>query len=261
MSARWVCLLGLLLATDAHGLSMTGVERFVLGCFSPPTITFHPGDSGVAWVACSSFPQGVFPIRVLPGVPLGLDPTLPVFLLPADLTGDVCASPSVPFIDDVWVERADLAWITTTNCESVIPFNPTTGARRPVLYQGLPRAAIPTSLEIAGSFVRTDGVAVTSFRSNFTSGVVRVGGRLLVSTSNFARPGSSPVLYPGTLLLFDIEESQDGTIRVEPADPPYVVTTDPNPTAVTLLSDGSVAVTNTGLLELLSPPAAAGPGS
>jgi hypothetical protein len=129
-----------------------------------------------------------------------------------------------------------------------------------VRFEGASRLSIPTAVDVEGTFTRTDGVAVGSFRTSFTSGLARVGERILVATSNFASFGASPVMYPGTVLLFDVTEDPDGTLVVSRADPPWLITTDPNPTALTVLPDGLVAVTSTGVLDLRDPPVPAGPG-
>jgi hypothetical protein len=203
----------------------------------------------------------VFAVRVNPALPLAIDSRFPSFFLPADLNGPAPNPPTNPIIDDVAVERPDLGWVTTSQYELVVPFDPAAGRARRVRFEGSERLSIPTSLRVEGEFTRTDGVGVSSFQTSLTSGVARVGSRLLVTTSNFARFGTFPALYPGTVLLFDLAEEPDGTLAVSRSDPPFLITTDPNPTALTVLSSGLVLVTSTGVLELRNPPGPGGPGS
>ena len=239
-------------------------DVFALDCFAPPALEVHAADPNVAYAACSEGDQpGVVPIRIRPGLPL--DFTGSDYLLPANLECSESFFPT-PRIGNLSLEPALLrGWLSTSNCELAIPIDLATAPGDVwLLWQGGLRRAVPTSHQLTGPFdsYTHGGVGGTyaSFFTNFTADVVRVGGRLLVATSNIRIPGNSPELYPGTVLLFDIDDA-NGTPTVAPANPPYLVTSDPNPTALTLLPDGLVAVTNTGLLDITFPSPMTGVGS
>jgi hypothetical protein len=254
-----IALLMLLLlpASTVHAIDVVGVEHRGI-CTAAAGIASVPVEPEAALVACD---LGVFAFTIDPNSPLAPNGRFPVFSLPFDLNGsEPNPPPSVfPITDDLWLERADLAWVTTSSLvtsvfELVVPYDPGTGAVRNVRFGGIDRPSVPTGRTIDGSFTRSNGVSISSFTTNLTSGALRVGSRLMVTTSNFASVGSTPVLNPGTVLLFDVVEEPGGTLTVSSADPPFVITTDPNPTALTLLPGGLVAVTNTGLLTF--PPSA-----
>jgi hypothetical protein len=124
--------------------------------------------------------------------------------------------------------------------------------------------AVPTRHTISGSFTRYqtsgNGAPLTSFKTNFTSSALRVGDRLVVSTSNFHQAGANPVLNPGTVLLFDLDDSVSPP-RVTPAVPFFAITSDPNPVALTALDARRVLVTNAGLHDASFPPQVMGSGS
>jgi hypothetical protein len=250
-------------ALPAHALDLArgAGDSDVIGCPSPPGIEPHAIDPGVAFVACTSAVLGVFAWRVDPALPLTEALSIPPYLVPVDLNGSLPNPMVSVFVDDVWIEGPTLGWVTTNGHDTAAPFDPQTGQARSVLFEGIVRPSVPAGRTIAGSFTRSDGQPVASFTTNFTSGVLRVGDRLLVATSNFATFGSNPVLYPGTVLLYDVDDSNPAQLVVTPATPPWIVTTDPNPSHLTLLPGGRVAVTNTGRLSLTNPPGASGPGS
>lgn len=236
-------------------------DSIVIGCPSPPGIERHAIDPRLAFVACTSYFAGVLAYRVDPSAPLAEELSIPAYELPADLNGPLPNPPQAPYVDGVWIESEAWGWVTTNGHDTVAPFDPRTGQPRSVQFEGVLRPSIPTARAIAGSFTRSDGAPVAQFTTNFTSDALRVGHRLLVSTSNFATVGSNPLLYPGTVLLFDLDDANPGLLLAAAASPPYLVTTDPNPTALTPLPGGRVAVTNTGRVLLSSPPGAGGPAS
>lgn len=242
---------GFCLACLGATLTNGPADRLVLGCFAPPAARFDLADPNVAWAACSSIVPGAFPFRVDPSGAIAAAPGRAPFLLPAALSGGT--------IDDVFLERSDLAWVSVSGqVEGIVPFNPLTGATIPIRFEGTLGAFVPTRVSFSGAFTRSNGVAVGQFTTNFTSGVARVGNRLLAVTSNFAATGLNAVNNPGTVLLFDVDESPPGEITVDrPASgPDHVLTSDFNPTGIVALPAGPVAVTNTGVLILTTPPTA-----
>lgn len=260
--ARLLALLALLASPRAGALTIDrgAGDTFVLGCFGPPGIAASPSDPNLVFVACSEFSIGVFPHRVGPGGPIAPG-SGPPFYLPADLNGAEPNPPAAAVIDDLWLFTDGEGWLTTSGHELVVPFDPSAGAAIPVVFEGTARLSVPTAWTLSGAFTKSNGQAISSFATNFTSGVLRVGGRLLVATSNFAQVGSNPVMNPGTVLLFDVAEDELGRLVVARADPAFAITSDPNPSALTLLPSGLVAVTNSGRIRLGTPPAALGPAS
>jgi len=213
------------LASPARAIDLArdAGDDLPLGCPSPPGIEAHATDPSVAFVACTINVLGVYAYRVDPAQPLADELGIPIYDVPADLNGSLPDPNGTVNIDDVWIEAPALGWVTTNGHDTVAPFDPQTGQPRSVLFEGISRLSAPAGRTITGSFTRTDGVPVTSFPSNLTSGVLRTGDRLLVSTSNFATFGSNPVLYPGTVLLFDVDDSSPTQLVVTPADPPWIV--------------------------------------
>ena len=239
-------------------------DGLFFNCAFPPALEVHPFDPDLAIGACSTNGPGAFGFAIAPAAPLAF--TSPSYFLNGLL--DCSGSPSgTPFIGNLALEAVgstSRGWLATSGCELAVPFDAATGADWPLLYEASPRLSVPTRRVVSGSFttyVKTGaGESLASFPTTFTAAVVRKGGRLLVATSNLRFGGADPEFYPGTVLLFDIDDSGPTTL-VAPASPPYVITSDPNPTALTLLSGGLVAVTNTGLLDVGVPPLVTGVGS
>ncbi len=240
-------------------------ESGLLGCYGPPAQELYPSDPNLLVAGCTNFPPvvGSFVLRADPNLPLLAAPGFPLFDLPADLNGSLPDPLSTPYIDGIWMESATLGWMTTSNYETIVPFNPVTGLAYDVSYAGIVRKSIPSDATITGSFTRSDSTPIASFVTDLTSGAVRVGDRLLVTSGNFDS-FSPQVNDPGTVLLFDIDDANSPWL-VTPATPAYILTSDPNPTEITLLPSGLVAVTNTGLIDFSVPPdykpGAVGPGS
>jgi len=276
----WFAALGLLLlASPLEALAVTlqpgseAIDTLPLFCPGPPALEAHPFDSDLAFVSCASVVPGAFGIRVAPGAKIEF--TNLVYTLPANLDCSEsianCGDPTgfdFGTLGNLYLDSSGGAlnrgWLTTSNCELVVPFDTSTGADWPLLYEDTSRRSVPTKRCITGAFTTYEaggaGSPIGGFDTSLTSDVIRVGNRLLVATSNIERTGSNPVLNPGTVLLFEIDDSGSQT-RVIPADPPFIITSDPNPTALTELPGGLAAVTNTGLLDVAFPPLVTGVGS
>ena len=240
-----------------------GAVDDLLFCPFSPGLEVDPADPDRLIAACGIVP-GAFPIPIDPAGPMSLPG--PHYLLPGTLDCSESGGGASPDIASLWLDASPRGWLVTSICDLAVPFDTSTGLGWPIEYEGAERSAVPTRRTITGSFTTyrhgLPGNAIASFDTDFTSAVVRVGNRLLVATSNFAPggTGSNPENEPGTVLLFDIDDGGPVT-TVDPAVPPYLITSDPNPTALTVLPGGLVAVTNTGLLDTAFPPQVTGVGS
>jgi hypothetical protein len=253
----------LLAATLSVGSAAT--DTLLVDTFAPPALETHPTNPDRAFIAASSNGPGVFEVRIAPTQALayvGASYSLP---------GNVNCTESAPFneptIGNVALERGTgvtRGWITTSNCELVVPFNYASGAGYTILYSGQSRTSVPTKHTITGAFTRYQnsgaGAAITSFKTSFTSSALRVGNRLVVATSNIHQAGSNPIWNPGTVLFFALDDS-GATTTLTPASPFFAITSDPNPVALTPLPGGRVAVTNAGIYDAGFPPLVTGQGS
>ena len=238
------------LASPARGATvLQGAGDTIATCFFGASVRIEPGTPDIAWLGCPSIAAGAYPFAIDPNVSLAAGGT--PFFVPALGAG--------VFLDDVWLERSDLAWLTTSGVEAVVPFDPSTGAAIPLVVDGVPTDHISTSRSFVGSFQRSDGTSIAGFPTDFTSGVTRVGDRLVVATSNFHSEGLNAVNDPGTVLVFALGESTPGQLDVSYVG--HAITSDFNPTEVTALPNGLVAITNTGVIRLTTPPTATSPGS
>jgi hypothetical protein len=259
MSALGV-LLAATLTVGAPGTDTIQVVPF------PPGLEAHPTNPDRAFVAASQGGPGVYQVATTPGSALAY--AAPHYLLAYE-AASCFVSPNqlVPTIGGFGLEVGTgltRGWITTSVCELAVPFDYATGAGWPLLYSGVSRSSVPARHAITGSFTTYPssgaGVPIASFNTNFTSGALRIGNRLVVATSNIRQTGSSPIWNPGTLLFFAIDDSGP-TTTVTPASPFYAITSDPNPIAITELPGGRVAVTNAGNFDASFPPLVTGQGS
>jgi hypothetical protein len=258
-----------LLALEAPGATLSigapASDALNLDSLFPPALEAHPADPDRALVGLSENGPGVVGVRIAPGLPLTEVGT--PYLLPGNLNCTESSPFLTPRLGGFSLEPLpgpSRGWITTSSCELAVPFDYATGSGITIAYAGQLRTAVPTRHTLAGSFTRYQasgtGAAITSFRTNFTGAALRVGNRLVVSTSNVHQAGSSPVFNPGTVLLFDLDESVSPP-TVTPASPFFLLTSDPNPVALTALPGGRVLVTNAGIHDAAFPPLVTGVGS
>ena len=261
--------LSLLAPTPVPGATLSvGPESVdALPMFSPfpPGLVPDPSAPTAAWVALSEPPgEGVDRVEATAGQALAFSaPPWSPYFLPARAELGCTRRPQIGSLSLASGAPGVQLWLTTAGCERAIAVDGIDGQPPALELSGQSVGAIPTDRPIAGSFVTyrdAGGRAIAAFTTGFTSSALRVGDRLLVSTSNFALVGSDPELYPGTVLAFDIEDQGD-LLRLAPASPAYLVTSDPNPGSLTLLPGGRVAVVNTGLLDPGFPPLLTGSGS
>ena len=254
-------MIGLLLAVT---LSVGGNDTFVFGTTAPPALEVNPQNPDRAFLADSETEPGVFQLRVASGQSIVLMGSS--YALAGNLNCTESAPFTTPRIGGFWLEPTGptRGWINTSSCELAVPFNYATGAGVTLSYSGSNRSAVPTKQTISGAFTRYQngggGASIASFKTNFTSAVVRAGNRLVVATSNLQQGGSNPIYNPGTLLFFSIDDSATPP-AVAPATPFFALTSDPNPIGLALLPGGRVAVTNAGIFDASFPPQVTGQGS
>jgi hypothetical protein len=245
-------------------LSVGSGDAFNFQAPSAPALEAHPTNSDRAFIADSETQPGIWQIRVGSSQSVALAGSS--YALSANLNCSESTPFTVPRIGGFWLEPTGptRGWITTSSCELVVPFSYATGAGVTVSYSGVSRTAVPTRHTLTGAFTRYQsgggGVSISSFKTNFTSAVVRVGNRLIVATSNLQASGSNPVFNPGTVLFFSLDDSVTPP-AISPATPFFAVTSDPNPVALAVLPGGRIAVTNAGIFDVAVPPLVTGQGS
>lgn len=249
----------------AATLSVGSGDTLLVDAFAPPALEAHPTNADRAFVAASSNGPGVFEIRVAPSQ--SLDYVGASHLLSGSHNCTESAPFNTPLLGGFSLERGTgetRGWITTSSCELAVPFSYASGAGWTVLYSGQSRTSVPTKHSITGDYTQYrnggGGAAIATFKTNFTSSALRIGDRLVVSTSNIQQAGSNPIFNPGTVLFFALDDS-GSTTTVAPSSPFFALTSDPNPIALTELPGGRVAVTNAGIYDASFPPQVTGSGS
>ena len=197
----------------------------------------------------------------------------------------VLSLPLAAFMGEVTAVHAHLALASASNYEVVIFADPSAPARRtalvanpddapgfapqdyPFLPPGgteAPRTAISTracvypgagavdSGSVAiGKHALCDAAEPASYLTNLTHGATVAAGRLFAATSNLRNSGQAR-FYPGTVLVYDFEETASA-LRVRPhATSPVLFTSHFNPTGLARFVTGSgrelVLVTETGAI-------------
>jgi hypothetical protein len=168
--------------------------------------------------------------------------------------GVIFTDPSVPAVRTAQVENPDDAPGFAPEDYPFLPPGGTQAARtaistRTCVYPGA-GAADSGGVAIAKD-ARCDAAEPTSYLTNLTHGATVAAGRLFAATSNLRNSGQAR-FYPGTVLVYDLEEA-GGALRVRPhATSPVLRTTAFNPTGVMRHVTGSgrelVLVTVTGAI-------------
>ncbi len=204
-------------------------NAFLMGSDFPADIVI-PDISGIAdtaFVVTTSSPAGVIPID-LGTNPFSLSDKFAAFNAPAG-TG----YPSSLFIRD-----ASRAFLLTSS--HIIDFNPTSGsvnATQTVNFKiGLPQPLKDST-----------GKTVSELVPAYPSSIVYADSKLYVTTSNYINPLTPASAAPGTVLVFNVS---DAAPFVSPRT--YIITTDYIPSGLTTLSDGNIAVTNSGISDLVN---------
>ena len=176
------------------------------------------------------------------------------------LRGFTCQS-SVP--GSLLAVRRDLVFLSNSSYEQILAFDPQTSRLSPLEIETpaasatfdpedwpfwpLPGAPVLRTGLSTRACVYTDqpdslgdpvGISPfcdpgrNGFATSFTAGSAVAAGRLFVATSNLRSPGRTPRYQPGTLLVFDFDDSVNPP-RIQPSpDRAALFTTGFNPTAV-----------------------------
>jgi len=203
-------------------------NAFIFGSDFPADVIIPDieGMRDTAFVVTVSNPTGVLAIDLTTN-PLSISKKFNGLISPSG-TG----YPSSLFI--MSPSRAFL--LTSTH---VIDFNPT---------NGIANKSLPLSYTIAFSDplpLSDSSSTVTSLVPSYPSRIATMDSKLYITTSNYINPLSPAVAAPGTVLVFDVFES-DPFLKSRT----YIVTTDYNPSGITPIQNGALAVTNSGISDL-----------
>ncbi len=217
--------------TSENKCSVTITKNaFILGSDFPADIVIPDTDDmrDTAFVVTSSSPSGVIPVN-LDSNPLSISKKFAPFVAP-DGTG---------FPSSLFVLSKSRAFLLTSS--HVIDFDPASGTVNASVSLNM-ALDLPVTKR-----ARSDGSIVTQLTPDYPSSVAASGDRLFVSTSNYVNPVSPAVANPGTVLVFEVLESA-----------PYlkfttsILTTGFVPTGITKISEEKIAVTNSGVSDLIN---------
>lgn len=168
--------------------------------------------------------------------------------------GVVFTDPSVPALRMAQVENPDDAPGFASSDYPFLPPGGTEATRTAISTRACvyPGAGASDSGNVAiAKDARCDAAEPASFLTNLTAGTAIAAGRLFAATSNLRNSGQAR-FYPGTVLVYDLEET-GGALRVRPhAMSPLLFTSAFNPTGVTRYVTASgrelVLVSETGAI-------------
>ena len=231
--------------------------RFDLDLF-PPRSLGHvsiPPDSDGDGVEDSVRSQqlGFFPLAPVMGAVTAVHARL-ALIASSNYEEVIFADPSVPALRTATVENPDDA---PAFLPADYPFLPPGGTSAPrtavstrtCVYPGV--NATDSGSNTIAKDTRCDAAEPVSYLSNLTAGTAVAAGRLFAATSNLRSSGLAR-FYPGTVLVYELEESGDAlSVRPHPTRP-LLFTTSFNPTGVVRYVTRSgrelVLVTNTGAI-------------
>lgn len=213
-------------------------DAFIFGSDFPSDIAIPDIDGmrDTAFVVSFSSPSGVLAID-LEANPLALSSKFAGLISPEG-TG-------MP--GSLFIASTSRAFLLTSS--HVIDFNPTTGGVN-TTFKLLGQLTLDEYLPISAAYdVDGDGTAESTIKTinmNFPASLAVTQGKLYITMSNLISPIMPAVAAPGVVRIFNITESSP--YLAEAKTP--VLTTDFNPTGVTLLPDGLIAITNSGVSDI-----------
>ena len=204
-------------------------NAFIFGGDFPSDIVIPDieGMSGTAFVVTASNPSGV--------IALDLD-TNPISV--STKYAGLIAPSGTGYPGSLFIMSATRAFLVTSS--HVIDFNPVTGAVNK-------SQALSYKITLTTPRPLSDNSAnVTTISTSYPASAAVADSKLYITTSNYINPLTPALAAPGTVLVFDILDSEP-FIKART----FIPTTDYNPTGITPLPDGTLAVTNSGVSDLI----------
>jgi len=185
------------------------------------------GAKDTVFVVTSSYPAGV----------LAIDLTTNPLTISSKYEG-VVSPAGTGYPATLFILNASRGFMLTSS--HVIDFNPTTGT----VHKSL---AINYSITLPSPLPSSNGSEnISKIVPSYPNSVAAVKNQLYVTTSNYINPLSPATAAPGTVLVFDILDKEP-FLKAKA----YIVTTDYNPTGITPLGNDRIAVTNSGISDLV----------
>jgi len=213
-------------------------NAFIFGSDYPADIVIPDVDGmrSTAFVVSFMSPSGVLAID-LETNPLQLSQSF----------GGLISPSGTGFPGNLYVMSTTRAFLLTSS--HVIDFNPTTGnvnTSTPLLeeYNLGGYHPISGSFDVDGDGSEEDAVQTVSM--SYPSDLAVQGNQLFITMSNLINPILPAIAGPGTVRVFQINSSSP--YLTEATSP--IITSDFNPTGVTPLPDGTVAITNSGVSDI-----------
>ena len=213
-------------------------DAFILGSDYPPDIEIPDIDGlrSTAFVVSFSSPAGVLAID-LESDPLAISSEFAGLISP-----DGSGYPSA-----LEIVSSSRAFLLTSS--SVVDFNPTTGGVYTTINL-ISEIDLGGYRPISDSFdVDSDGKnedTIKNFTMSYPGGLAQSDGKLFVTMSNYISPLLPAIAAPGIVRVFQLSDSSPYLTEITDS----IITTDFNPTGVTPLPDGTIAITNSGVSDI-----------
>jgi hypothetical protein len=258
------------LAVLALAAPLAGHAAVIVGSDDPRCLSM-PGSfpPGVDWIAGAAGQLLAVSFEPAIAVPVDFSETPPdpgpgpFSDLRSAIAAAACAGSRDPQLDGVYAPSGELGFLTASSCESLafvdpadgdlrsltvsvpasipagtFPYNPAPGASQSRVAISTRACVVPPApaLDSRGDPVANGCRAgQPSYYTNFTSGVARVGDRLLVTTSNLGSGAgtANAQFLPGTVLVLDLDESGAKPVIAPHATSPVLFTSGFNPTHAT----------------------------
>ncbi|MBI2974386.1 MAG: hypothetical protein HYY43_02195 [Deltaproteobacteria bacterium] len=204
-------------------------NAFIFGSDFPADIAIPDIENmrDTAFVVTSTNPSGV----------IAVDLTANPLSVSTEFAGLVAPSGS-GYPSSLHIMSENRAFLLTSS--HIIDFNPSTGTVNKKLPLGF-LVELQNPLPISDN-----SYSVSSIVPSYPASVVTADSKLYITTSNYINPLAPASASPGTVLVFDILDAEP-FIKIRT----YIVTTGYNPSGLTLLPDGKIAVTNSGVSDLI----------
>ncbi len=204
-------------------------NAFIFGSDFPADIVIPDIDGmrDTAFVVTSTNPSGVIAIDLTTN-PLSVSTKFAGLIAPS----------GGGYPSSLYIMSEDRAFLLTSS--HVIDFNPSNGAINKNQPLGF-LVELPAPLPVSDN-----SSSVSSIIPSYPASIAAADSKLYITTSNYINPLTPASASPGTVLVFDILNSEP-FIKIRT----YIITTGYNPSGLTLLPDGKIAVTNSGVNDLI----------